>query len=133
MIYAEKTLDFIVEVEPRYIQEHSQPDQSKYFFSYTITINNVSSQKAQLLRRHWIIVDGHKKREDIEGDGVVGETPWIKPGESFTYTSFCPLSTATGNMRGTYQMQTEAGEKFKIKIPLFFLRDQCEPASEYVQ
>ena len=86
-------------------------------------ITNNGTAAAQLMSRHWIITDGNGKVEEVKGAGVVGEQPVLKPGATFEYTSFCPLPTATGNMRGTYQMLDEKGNHYNAKIPLFFLRD----------
>lgn len=123
MVYREETEGFVVEAEPAYIPEQSNPEVGKYFFSYRIRIQNIGSKKAQLKSRHWVIMDGQKRREDVEGPGVVGEEPFFEPGASYEYTSFCPLPTPTGSMRGSYFMRDESGKEFKIKIPLFFLRD----------
>ncbi len=123
MIYSEETEGFVVEAEPTYVPDHSKPEESKFFFAYRIRIRNEGPRSAQLLGRHWIIVDGQKNREDVEGPGVVGETPFFEKGTTYEYTSFCPLPTPTGSMRGVYTMRDANGEDFKIRIPLFFLRD----------
>ena len=123
MIYREETEGFVVEAEPTYIPDQSSPEENRFFFAYRIRIRNEGARKAQLLGRHWVIVDGQKNREDVEGPGVVGEQPFFEVGTSYEYTSFCPLPTPTGSMRGTYVMRDENGEEFKIRIPLFFLRD----------
>lgn len=123
MIYTEETNGFVVEAEPAYIAEQSKPEENHFFFAYRIRIRNEGPKKAQLMGRHWIIIDGNKKREDVEGPGVIGEQPYFEPGTTYEYTSFCPLPTPTGSMRGSYVMKDEAGEPFNIKIPLFFLRD----------
>ena len=75
------------------------------------------------MTRHWIIVDGQRRVQEVKGDGVVGQQPILKPGESFEYSSFCPLPTPTGNMRGSFQMEEESGDSFDIEVPVFFLRD----------
>lgn len=127
MLYSESSSDFLVEVEPTYVPEHSSPEELRYFFAYRVRITNQGEKKAQLLRRHWIIVDGHQNREDVEGPGVVGEQPVFEPGTTYEYTSFCPLTTPTGSMRGTFEMAPHSDDEnapsFNIKIPLFFLRD----------
>ncbi len=123
MIYHEETDGFIVEAEPTYVPEQSKPENNQYFFAYRIRIRNAGEKKARLLARHWIILDGEQRREDIEGPGVIGEQPYFEPGTAYEYTSFCPLPTPTGSMRGSYFMKDENGNDFKIKIPLFFLRD----------
>lgn len=123
MVYSEVSEGFLVEAEPTYVAEHSSPEEGRFFFAYRIRITNQAKRKAQLLRRHWIIVDGAQNREEVEGDGVVGEQPHFEDGTAYEYTSFCPLTTPTGSMRGSYLMTDEGGKIFSIKIPLFFLRD----------
>lgn len=123
MIYQEETEGFLVEAEPTYIPEQSKPEENHFFFAYRIRIKNIGKKKAQLKARHWVIMDGRQKREEVEGPGVVGEEPFFEPGTTYEYTSFCPLPTPTGSMRGSYIMKDELGKDFKIKIPLFFLRD----------
>ncbi len=110
-----------VMVEARFAPEYSHPHQGLWFFSYTVTLINEGEQTAQLLRRHWVITDGEGRTEDVEGPGVVGETPTLEPGGSFQYTSGCPLPTPFGSMHGTYLMQTPAGERFDAKIASFVL------------
>jgi len=112
-----------VEVESRYAADRSQPFQSQWFFHYTVRISNEGEETVQLLSRHWIITDGTGRVEEVEGPGVVGEQPVLAPGESFEYTSGCPLKTATGTMRGTYQMVTEDGTHFDVEIAPFTLAE----------
>ena len=121
-MYAEVTHDILVEVAPVYVPERSNRDLKYYFFAYTIRIENLGPHTVQLLRRHWVIRDGQNHEEHVMGDGVVGEQPVLTPGESFTYTSACPLRTPTGNMRGTYEMIDELRHRIKVAIPVFFLR-----------
>lgn len=112
-----------VHVESEYAAERSQPSQRHWFFLYTITITNEGSETVQLLTRHWIITDGTGKVEEVRGPGVVGKQPTLKPGESFTYTSGCPLETPFGVMEGTYQMVTADGHHFDAKIAAFTLSE----------
>ena len=120
-MYVETTNDIEITVHPFYVPEQSDPEEPFFLFGYTVTIANRSPELVQLLARHWIITDGMSKVEEVRGDGVVGKQPVLEPGQSFEYTSACPLRTPTGNMRGTYQMLV--GERrFNVKIPLFFLR-----------
>lgn len=113
-----------VEVESQYAPEHSQPFQNQWFFYYTVRITNESSETVQLLSRHWIITDANGRMEEVSGPGVVGEQPVLAPGESFQYTSGCPLKTSTGVMHGTYQMVvTEGGDHFDIEIAPFALHE----------
>ncbi len=111
-----------VSVVPEFLPERSNADQNFYAFGYRVTISNFGTESVQLLRRHWLITDGTGYVEEVEGDGVIGEQPWIEPGDSFTYESGCPLRTPTGNMRGWYYFSSTSGKQFKSRIPLFFLR-----------
>jgi ApaG protein len=112
-----------VHVRSQYAPERSRPSQSQWFFLYTITITNEGGQAAQLVSRHWIITDGNGHVEEVRGPGVVGQQPTLAPGESFTYTSGCPLTTPTGIMEGTYQMVTGDGEEIDVKIAPFTLSE----------
>ncbi|HWT44828.1 MAG TPA: Co2+/Mg2+ efflux protein ApaG [Vicinamibacterales bacterium] len=112
-----------VHVESEYAAERSQPSQNQWFFLYTITIANEGHEIVQLLTRHWIITDATGRIEEVRGPGVVGKQPILKPGESFTYTSGCPLNTPFGVMQGTYQMVTDAGEHFDATIAPFTLSE----------
>lgn len=123
MVYSEITRDIRVEVEPAFVPEHSAPADQYFFFSYRVRITNQGEKPAQLVRRHWTITDGKGKIHQVDGEGVVGQKPKLEPGETFEYSSFCPLPTPTGNMRGNYRMLSDGGEEFAIRIPLFFLRD----------
>jgi ApaG protein len=110
-----------VQVEPTYIAEQSDPANDHYVFSYTVTIRNNGSAPAKLLTRHWIITDGDGKVQEVKGDGVVGEQPHLQPGEGYQYTSGTFMSTPFGTMHGSYQMISDAGEKFDAEIPAFQL------------
>src|SRR5262245_48823649 len=110
-----------VTVEPTYQPQQSRPDESYYFWTYTVTLKNLGEETVQLVSRHWIITDEHQHVEEVQGEGVVGQQPVLEPGESFVYTSACPLSTPSGSMHGTYQMVTEEGEPFDVAIPHFEL------------
>ncbi|MEE8585061.1 MAG: Co2+/Mg2+ efflux protein ApaG [Acidobacteriota bacterium] len=110
-----------IEVESSYLPERSSPADSLYFFSYTVRISNTGSKTAQLISREWIITDLEDRVERVQGPGVVGEQPVLNPGESFQYTSFCPLKTPFGSMEGSYQMVTSNGEEFDARIAPFTL------------
>lgn len=111
-----------VQVESTYMPAESSPEDNHYLFTYHISISNRGSQTVQLLSRHWIITDAEGKSEEVRGPGVVGAQPVLKPGESFSYSSFCPLSTPVGTMQGTYQMVlTESQDKFDATIAPFSL------------
>ncbi len=112
-----------VEVESQYAPERSLPFQNQWFFHYTVRITNERDETVQLLSRHWIITDAAGHTEEVRGPGVVGEQPVLAPGESFQYTSGCPLRTSTGVMHGTYQMVTEDGEHFDVEIAPFALHE----------
>ena len=110
-----------IEVESSYLPERSSPAESLYFFAYTVRISNKGSETAQLISREWIITDLEGRVERVQGPGVVGEQPVLNPGESFQYTSFCPLKTSFGSMEGSYQMVTSKGEEFDACIAPFTL------------
>ena len=110
-------------VRSEYDGDRSEPAKNQWFFLYHITISNEGSETVQLLTRHWIITDGEGKIEEVRGPGVVGKQPILKPGESFEYTSGCPLTTPFGVMEGTYQMVLESGERFDAKIAPFTLSE----------
>ena len=110
-----------VDVETSYLEEQSSPDMNRYVFSYTITIRNEGSFPAKLLTRHWIINDANGNVQEVHGEGVVGEQPYLKPGESFQYTSGTVIETPVGSMEGSYQMLSQSGENFNTPIPLFML------------
>jgi ApaG protein len=116
-----KKYEIAVEVTTQYLPEQSDPDAERYFFAYTITVTNSGSVAAQLISRHWTITDAEGKKEEVRGLGVVGHQPLLKPGESFEYTSGCPLASPVGTMSGSYQMVAEDGTRFEAPIPEFML------------
>jgi ApaG protein len=111
-----------VEVMSRQSVENSRPGNNEWVFEYTIRISNQGEETVQLISRHWIITDAAGRVAEVEGPGVVGETPVLAPGESYTYSSWCPLATPTGVMRGTYQMAGVDGREFDVEIAPFALR-----------
>ena len=113
--------DIHIGVETVYVPEQSDPASDRYVFAYTITISNIGTGAAQLISRHWVITDAENKVQEVRGLGVVGEQPFLKPGERFQYTSGTSLSTPVGTMRGSYQMVSEDGNKFDAEIPEFTL------------
>jgi ApaG protein len=112
-----------ISVEARYSAEHSRPSANQWFFLYTIRISNEGDETCQLVSRHWIIRDATGRIEEVRGQGVVGEQPVLEPGDSFEYTSGCPLPTPFGSMEGTYQMVTAGGSQFDAEIARFELRE----------
>ena len=112
-----------ISVETQYDPPRSSPQQSQWFFLYTIRITNEGPVTAQLMTRHWIITDATGHVEEVKGPGVVGEQPVLAQGQSFEYTSGCPLTTPFGSMRGSYQMTTVDGEQFDAEIAEFILRE----------
>ncbi|MDX7949699.1 Co2+/Mg2+ efflux protein ApaG [Lichenihabitans sp. Uapishka_5] len=120
-MYTAVTEGIQVTVTPAFLAERSDPDQDQYFWAYTIEILNRGPRLMQLIARHWLITDGNGKLEEVQGLGVVGEQPVLKPGETFRYTSGCPLATPTGIMAGTYTMTDEDGISIEIEIPAFSL------------
>jgi ApaG protein len=110
-----------VEVDTSYLEDQSDPKEHRYVFSYTITIRNEGSVPARLLTRHWIITDSNGKVQEVRGEGVVGEQPYLKPGQGFRYSSGAVLETPVGAMQGSYQMVADDGEQFDAPIAAFRL------------
>lgn len=110
-----------VQVETQYIPEQSVPDENRYVFAYTITMRNAGTIPAKLLRRHWIITDANNKVQEVRGEGVVGEYPYLKPGEGFQYTSGTMIETPVGSMHGSYHMLADDGVTFEAPINPFTL------------
>lgn len=115
--------DYAIKVEAvaQYVEAQSLPEQHRYVFAYTITISNKGTIAARLLTRHWIITDANGKVQQVRGEGVVGENPHLRPGESFRYTSGAVLETPVGTMRGSYQMKADDGTLFDAPIEAFTL------------
>ncbi len=113
--------EITIAVVTQYLPEQSDPDEDRYFFAYTITVTNTGETPVQLISRHWIITDANGKQEEVRGLGVVGHQPMLQPGESFEYTSGCPLPTPVGTMKGSYQMAAEDGTRFDAPISEFVL------------
>lgn len=112
-----------VVVQSEYAPDKSRPAHNEWFFLYTVRISNEGSEPVRLVTRHWVITDGTGRVEEVRGPGVVGKQPTLKPGESFEYTSGCPLPTSFGVMEGTYQMVSESGDLFDAKIAPFTLSE----------
>lgn len=120
-MYEAQTRGIHVRATPHYLAQRSDPKKGRYFWAYTIEIENRSTDTVQLLTRYWHITDAQGNIEEVRGPGVVGETPVIRPGDSYAYTSGCPLPTPSGIMSGHYGMTTSSGETFDIEIPAFSL------------
>jgi ApaG protein len=120
-VYRAVTRNIEVNVVPHYLADRSDPDESRYFWAYQVTIDNQSDEFVKLLSRYWHITDGAGRVEEVRGPGVVGEQPELNPGDSYNYTSGCPLSTPSGIMVGSYRMRNGRGEEFDIDIPAFSL------------
>lgn len=110
-----------VSVKAFFLPEHSSLDDNRFLYAYRIRITNEGRSAAQLIARHWIITDGLGNVEQVDGPGVIGQQPWIKPGDSFEYTSSCPLSTQYGVMQGHYEMVSDTGQHFEAEISPFRL------------
>ena len=110
-----------VSVDTTYLESQSDEDEERYVFAYTVTIQNQGDQPAKLLTRHWVITDSNGKIQEVHGDGVVGEQPYLKPGEGFQYTSGTMLETPVGTMQGSYQMLADDGTEFDAPIDAFTL------------
>ena len=119
--YKAITRGIAVSVEPSYLEANSSPGNSQYFWAYRVTIENQGRETVQLRSRHWMITNARGELTEVKGPGVVGEQPVLRPGESYEYTSGAPLNTPSGMMGGSYQMESERGERFDIEIPTFSL------------
>ena len=120
-MYRETTRAIQVTVEPSFVESESSPDDGRYFWAYRIEISNLGEEIVRLRSRHWRIIDANGYTEEVRGAGVIGKQPVLRPGETFAYTSGCPLTTPSGIMIGSYQMQNDRGELFSIAIPAFSL------------
>lgn len=120
-MYRSITHNIEVAVEPFYLAERSDPQEGRYVWGYRVTIANHSDDPIQVLARHWRITDAGGRVEEVRGPGVVGEQPELNPGDSFQYTSGCPLRTPSGFMVGTYMVKSGGGDFFEIDIPAFSL------------
>ena len=112
---------FTCAVVPQYLEDQSNPVRHEYAFAYTVTIVNSGDVPAQLIGRHWVITDANGKVQEVEGEGVVGEQPWLRPGEDFEYTSGAVLETDLGTMHGSYHLVADDGTRFDAPIPAFTL------------
>ncbi len=120
-MYRARTRDIEVIVEPFYLEEQSCPEDSRYVWGYHIVIENHSDLTVRLMHRYWNITDQNGLVDEVEGPGVVGEQPRLQPGDTYEYSSGCPLDTPSGVMFGHYRMQSDEGEVFDIEIPAFSL------------
>lgn len=120
-MYEQSTRGIRVSVRPNFLESQSDPEDGRYVWSYTVRIDNNSSETVQLRTRYWRITDAAGLTEIVEGEGVVGEQPVIRPGEGFEYTSGAPLATPSGVMVGAYGVETATGERFEVQIPAFSL------------
>jgi ApaG protein len=110
-----------VAVSPSFLPEHSDLEEGRYVFAYRVRLTNESEHRVQLLSRHWLIIDGDGERSEVDGEGVVGQQPVIEPGQSYSYSSFCPLQTEWGTMEGWYTFRDLTGREFRVEIGRFFL------------
>lgn len=122
MTYSEVTHDVKIQVRPIFMETESDLITGKYVFAYFITIENLSNERIQLLRRHWEIHDSTGEFYKVDGDGIVGRQPVIAPGRSHSYNSYCVLKSMAGTMEGYYEMMRPDGELIQVKIPKFLLR-----------
>jgi ApaG protein len=123
MFYQHTSHDITVRVEVDYVppENHRRASDMRYVWAYHITLINTGDETVQLKTRHWTITDALGHAEYVNGPGVIGETPVLKPGQSYSYSSGCPLSTSSGTMSGYYMFETEEGRPFKVIIPTFSL------------
>ena len=120
-MYSCTTHDIRVTVQPMYLDEQSSPEDQQFVWAYQVRIENLGDRTVRLRNRYWSITDARGRTQEVRGPGVVGEQPLLRPGESFEYTSGCPLSTPSGMMVGAYEMEAESGERLEVDIPAFSL------------
>jgi len=120
-MYSRTTHDIRVTVQPVYLDEQSSPEDGQYVWAYQVRIENLGRSTVRLRNRYWSITDAHGRTQEVRGPGVVGEQPLLRPGDSFEYTSGCPLPTPSGVMVGSYEMEAENGERVEVAIPAFSL------------
>jgi ApaG protein len=120
-MYEAITSSIHVRVTPRFLEDESTPDEGRYFWAYTVEITNKGTETVQLKTRRWLITDANGRQETVRGPGVVGKTPTLAAGQSFKYTSGCPLTTPSGIMSGSYQMERSDGRMLDVTIPSFSL------------
>jgi ApaG protein len=121
-MYEQETSGVVVRVEPRFLPAESAPNEGRFVWAYTIEIENQSDDQVQLISRHWRIMDENGLTQEVRGPGVIGQQPVLSPGQSFRYTSACPLAAPSGVMMGSYQMvRTADGSAFDIAVPAFSL------------
>lgn len=125
--YSQTTRSLTVTVEPTFLEEQSSPAENQFVWAYRVRIENHGEKTVQLLRRHWRITDALGRVHEVKGPGVVGEQPVLRPGDSYEYTSGTPLTTPSGIMAGSYQMENDEGEHFDIVIPAFSLDSPHQP------
>ena len=116
-----KPYDLSISVTPQYLAEQSDPDKNRFVFAYTVRITNNGQHAAQVISRHWVITDARQNVQEVRGLGVVGQQPLLAPGESFEYTSGCPLPPPFGTMKGSYHCVGDNGIPFEADIPEFVL------------
>jgi ApaG protein len=120
-MYEKTTQDIRISVRPFFLEEQSAPERNHFVWAYRVSILNQSDETVQLINRHWRITNKFGRQQEVKGPGVVGEQPILKPGESYDYTSGCPLETPSGIMAGSYEMTTLDGKRFMVEIPAFSL------------
>jgi ApaG protein len=125
-MYERMTKGIRVAVKPAFLEDQSDPDDGRYLWSYTVTIENKGADTVQLMSRYWHITDAAGRVQEVRGPGVVGAQPVLAPGQTFSYTSGCPLPTASGAMEGRYIMRASTGEDFEAEIPGFVLESPHE-------
>ena len=120
-LFERRTKDVIVRVEPEFLADQSSPAESRFIWAYTVEIDNQSARDLRVTGRYWHIADSRGQVQEVHGQGVVGEKPVVRAGETFRYTSGAPLSAPSGMMSGCYRVESEDGESFEIAIPVFVL------------
>ena len=120
-MYTKTTKKINITVNPYFLEDQSEPEDQHYVWAYQVTINNLGKESVKLKNRYWRIIDSNGTKQEVKGEGVVGEQPIIYPGDFFEYKSFCPLPTSFGYMEGFYTLREKGGNLFKVTIPKFGL------------
>lgn len=126
-MYEKITDSVVVKVRPTYLEEQSSPENNHYVWAYHVTIENQRRETIRLRARYWRITDARGSTQEVAGEGVVGEQPFLDPGGTYEYTSGAPLTTPTGFMSGAYTMEDAAGKRFRVDIPAFSLDSPHQP------
>ncbi|TAH36094.1 MAG: Co2+/Mg2+ efflux protein ApaG [Alphaproteobacteria bacterium] len=126
-MYSKTTHNIRITVKPTYLADQSAPNDNSFVWAYHVRIENCGKETVQLRNRHWKITDSYGRTQEVRGPGVVGEEPVLNPGDAYEYTSGTPLPTPSGIMVGSYEMESQTGDRFNVDIPAFSLDSPYQP------